>query len=288
MPEDASPWWSQRIYPTGSGRLDRKRSSLDRAGPPCLAAACAACDHLRPVNRVLLRTSMALAGHASSFESRGGPAAPVVLAAAAAGLVDFIEMQGGDADEIFGACGIAPDMITAPTLQLRLDVFCKLFEQAAQRTGCDNFGLLFGQQFQPRDLGMWGYAALSAPTLGSALETLADLFVYQQSSSTMRLRRVDEKPRSAGIPDPDALHRRATAGRRAVAGPIHQPHPRVLRPQLVADRDPVRAPAPGGMAPARACLRGTGVLRLLQQRDHSRDRNIWTGRCRDAISNCSP
>jgi AraC-like DNA-binding protein len=135
---------------------------------------------------------MALTGHAPSFESPGGPAAPVVLAAAAAGLVDFIAMQGGDADEIFGACGIAPDMITAPTLQLRLDVFCKLFEQAAQRTGCDNFGLLFGQQFQPRDLGIWGYAALSAPTLGSALETLAELFVYQQSSSTMRLLREDE------------------------------------------------------------------------------------------------
>jgi AraC-like DNA-binding protein len=129
-------------------------------------------------------------GHSSSADQQAGP---VVLAAAAAGLVDFIAMQGGDVDEIFGQCGIAPEMITAPTLQLRLDVFCNLFEQAACRTGCDNFGLLFGQQFQPRDLGIWGYAALSTPTLGSALETLADLFRYQQSSSTMRFRREDEK-----------------------------------------------------------------------------------------------
>lgn len=118
---------------------------------------------------------------------------PVVLAAAAAGLADFIATQGGDAGEIFAHCGIAPDMVAAPTLQLRLDTFCDLFERAAQRTGCDNFGLLFGQQFQSRDLGMWGYAALSAPTLGSSLETLVDLFRYQQSSSTMRLRREDEK-----------------------------------------------------------------------------------------------
>ncbi|WP_170984198.1 AraC-like transcriptional regulator QhpR [Rhodoligotrophos defluvii] len=136
---------------------------------------------------------MALPGRTSSAELQGARAAPVVLAAAATGLVDFIGMQGGDADEIFGRCGIAPDMITAPTLQLRLDVFCKLFEQAAHRTGCDNFGLLFGQQFQPRDLGIWGYAALSAPTLGSALETLVELFRYQQSSSVMRFRREDEK-----------------------------------------------------------------------------------------------
>ena len=116
---------------------------------------------------------------------------PVVLAAAAAGLVEFIGAHGGDAEDIFGRCGIAPDMINAPTLHLRLDVFCRLFEQAAERTGCDHFGLLFGQQFQPRDLGMWGYAALSAPTLGSALETLAGLFCYQQSSSTMRFLRQD-------------------------------------------------------------------------------------------------
>lgn len=135
---------------------------------------------------------MALSGLSSPAEAPAGPAAPVVLAAAAAGLGDFIATHGGDADEIFGRCAIAPEMITAPALQLRLDVFCKLFEEAASRTGCDNFGLLFGQQFQPRDLGMWGYAALSAPTLGSALETLADLFRYQQSSSTMRFRRQDE------------------------------------------------------------------------------------------------
>jgi len=138
---------------------------------------------------------------------------PVVLAAAAAGLVDFIGVQGGDADEIFGRCGIAPDMINAPTLHLRLDVFCRLFEQAAKRTGCDHFGLLFGQQFQPRDLGMWGYAALSAPTLGSALETLAGLFRYQQSSSTMRFVRQDGKHARLEyrIDSPDILARRQDA-----------------------------------------------------------------------------
>jgi AraC-like DNA-binding protein len=136
---------------------------------------------------------MALAEPSSSAALQGGAVAPVVLAAAAAGLTSFIGLQGGDADEIFEHCGLALDMVTAPTLHLRLDTFCNLFEHAAERTGCDNFGLLFGQQFQPRDLGMWGYAALSAPTLGSALETLADLFGYQQSSSTMRFRREDEK-----------------------------------------------------------------------------------------------
>ena len=59
---------------------------------------------------------------------------------------------------------------------------------SARQTGNDNFGLWFGNRFQPRDLGMWGYAAISAPTLGAALECLVRLFRYHQESSVMRLR----------------------------------------------------------------------------------------------------
>ncbi|WP_374306762.1 AraC family transcriptional regulator [Dongia sp.] len=119
--------------------------------------------------------------------------APVVLSAAAAGLVEFIDAQGGDVDSIFGNCGLAPEMTAAPTLQLRLAAYCALFEEAARQTGRDNFGLWFGQQFSPRDLGMWGYASLSSPTLGSALENLVGLFRFQQSSSVMSLRRGEGK-----------------------------------------------------------------------------------------------
>jgi AraC-like DNA-binding protein len=129
-------------------------------------------------------------GRQAVSNSHAAPgSAPVVLAAAASGLVGFIEAQGGDVDSIFGNCGIAPEMTTAPTLQLRLSAYCGLFEEAAKQTGHDNFGLWFGQQFAPRDLGMWGYASLSSPTLGNALDNLVRLFKYQQSSSAMHLRR---------------------------------------------------------------------------------------------------
>ena len=110
-----------------------------------------------------------------------------VLVAAATGLADFIGVRGGDVDSIYGSCGVSPTMSTLPTLKLPLATFCNLLEKSAERTGFDNFGLCFGQQFQPRDLGMWGYAALSSPTLGSALENLVELFPFQQSASTMRL-----------------------------------------------------------------------------------------------------
>ncbi|HEX6120600.1 MAG TPA: AraC family transcriptional regulator [Dongiaceae bacterium] len=122
----------------------------------------------------------------------GGPAtlpegaAPAILASAATGIVGHIERLHGDIDSIFGNAGIAPDMAGVPTLQLRLASFITLFEEAARRTRQDNFGLWFGNQFMPRDLGLWGYAAISSPTVGSALENLVNLFCYQQGSSVMR------------------------------------------------------------------------------------------------------
>ena len=110
-----------------------------------------------------------------------------MLASAATGIGGYIEECGGDVDRIFGDARILPDLAGSPTLKLRLSAFVQLFEESARQTGNDNFGLWFGNRFQPRDLGMWGYAAISAPTLGSALECLVRLFRYHQESSVMRL-----------------------------------------------------------------------------------------------------
>ncbi len=119
----------------------------------------------------------------------GGPA---VLASAATGIVSYIEKHRGDVDSIFGNSGLAPEMAGATTLKLRLNDFCTLFEQAAARTGFDNFGLWFGNQFQPRDLGLWGYAAISAPTLGAAMDNLVQLFCWHQDSTLMTFSRIEE------------------------------------------------------------------------------------------------
>jgi AraC-like DNA-binding protein len=122
--------------------------------------------------------------------------APGVLASAATGIVGYIERFGGDVDRIFGNVHLLPDVAGSPTLKLRLTDFCRLFEESARQTGNGNFGLWFGNQFAPRDLGLWGYAAVSAPTLGAALESLVRLFRYHQESSVMRL-----------VGDPDGLVR---------------------------------------------------------------------------------
>lgn len=118
----------------------------------------------------------------------GKGADPSVLASAATGIVKFIERQRGDVDRIFGSAGISPEMAGSPTLQLSLSSYCRLFEESARITRNDNFGLWFGHAFDPRDLGLWGYASLSAPTLGAALETLVGLFPLHQQSSSMGLK----------------------------------------------------------------------------------------------------
>jgi AraC-like DNA-binding protein len=114
-------------------------------------------------------------------------AAPGVLASSATGIVSWIEKNKGDVDRIFGHAGISPEMAGSPTLVLSLKSFCRLFEEGARLTRNDNFGLWFGVNFDPRDLGMWGYAALSAPSLKIALETLVELFPLHQQCSSMGL-----------------------------------------------------------------------------------------------------
>ncbi|MBS0252270.1 MAG: AraC family transcriptional regulator [Proteobacteria bacterium] len=127
-----------------------------------------------------------MAMDAGSAIGRG--ADPSVLASAATGIVKFIERQRGDVDRIFGNAGISPEMAGSPTLQFSLSSYCRLFEESARITRNDNFGLWFGHAFDPRDLGLWGYASLSAPTLGAALETLVGLFPLHQQSSSMALK----------------------------------------------------------------------------------------------------
>ncbi len=156
-----------------------------------------------------------IVGTANNGGSAPAPtgAQPAILASAATGIVSHIERLHGDIDSIFGNAGIAPEMAGLPTLQLRLAAFITLFEEAARRTSQDNFGLWFGNQFMPRDLGLWGYAAVSAPTLGSALETLVNLFPYQQGSSFLRcVRRKDGLLRlEYQIIAPDIVARRQDA-----------------------------------------------------------------------------
>ena len=118
------------------------------------------------------------------------PANAGVLAAAATGLCSFIEKQGGDADRILGSSGIDPDCLRHPALSLALPNYCQVLEEAAHQSGCDNFGLYYGQQFKPQALGLLGYIGLCSATLEHALINFSRAFPLHQRNSLIRL--VDE------------------------------------------------------------------------------------------------
>lgn len=110
-----------------------------------------------------------------------------VLSAAANGLDSFIVQHGGDLDRVFGRSGIDPEQLLHPTLSLPLPNYCKVLEEAAQQTGCDNFGLRYGQQFQPQALGLLGYIGLCSATLEDALINFSQAFPFHQHSTLIEL-----------------------------------------------------------------------------------------------------
>jgi AraC-like DNA-binding protein len=110
-----------------------------------------------------------------------------VLSAAANGLAGFIVQHGGDLDQVLGRAGINPEQLLHPTLSLPLPNYCKVLEEAARQTGCDNFGLRYGQQFQPQALGLLGYIGLCSATLEEALINFAAAFPFHQHSTMIQL-----------------------------------------------------------------------------------------------------
>ncbi len=110
-----------------------------------------------------------------------------VLSAAATGLGEFINAQGGDVDRIFGISGIDPDMLACPTLSLDLVSYCRVLEEAASQAGVDNFGLQYGHQFRPQSLGLIGYIGLCSATLEQALRNVVNAFPFHQHNTCIRL-----------------------------------------------------------------------------------------------------
>jgi len=115
-----------------------------------------------------------------------------ILAAAATGVADFIARTGGRPEAVFERVGIDAACLGETRRALDLADYVAMMEDAARETGNDNFGLWFGQHYQPQMLGLIGEIALSAPTLGSAIEHLALWFPWHQQATETRLTRQDD------------------------------------------------------------------------------------------------
>ena len=116
-----------------------------------------------------------------------GELSPKVLAAAANGVIEMIDRYHGDVDGIFGRATIDTGQLDSPFNEINLRQYCTLFEEAASQTGYDNFGLQFGQGFQPKRLGAIGYIAINSPTLSSGLRNLIRYFPAHQDNSILSL-----------------------------------------------------------------------------------------------------
>lgn len=127
--------------------------------------------------------------NSNSVRGEAGEYLPKVLASAAQGVVEMIDNHNGDVDSIFGRADLNTNDLTNPLNELDLKRYCALFEEAAQQTHNDNFGLRFGDQFKPEQLGALGYASISSPTLHKAIQNLVGYFPAHQSNTIMSLSR---------------------------------------------------------------------------------------------------
>jgi AraC-like DNA-binding protein len=123
----------------------------------------------------------------ASVRSLSNAAPAKVLSAAATGAADLFLRYNGDVDAIYGAAGIRADDLDSPLNEINLAQYCAMFEEASRITGHGNIGLEFGQAFQPRQLGMLGFAAVSSPTLAAALRNLQTYFPAHQGQTVFGL-----------------------------------------------------------------------------------------------------
>lgn len=110
-----------------------------------------------------------------------------VLAAAACGVVGFIRDFGADPDRVLGEAGVDHRLLENPKATLSLNQYVAMMENAARRTDNEEFGLWFGQQFRPEDLGLIGQLALTAPNIATGIAAFARNFVLHQQNTETRL-----------------------------------------------------------------------------------------------------
>ena len=110
-----------------------------------------------------------------------------VLGSVTFGLEEFIDQQGGQSETVLSRAGLQPGMYKKPNVPIPLQSFCNSMHEAACSTGDEHFGLNFGASFQPEGLGVFGYHAITAPSLRDALEGMLRSFNVFQKNSLLRL-----------------------------------------------------------------------------------------------------
>ncbi|WP_221797965.1 AraC-like transcriptional regulator QhpR [Oceanobacter mangrovi] len=115
-----------------------------------------------------------------------------VLASATVGLEDFIDSQGARSTEVLSRAGLQQGLYQQPNRHISLKHYCNSMHEAARATGNEHFGLWFGEQFQPEGLGLFGYHAISAPDVGTAVRGMEQYFHVFQRNSLLKFEQQDD------------------------------------------------------------------------------------------------
>jgi AraC-like DNA-binding protein len=95
---------------------------------------------------------------------------PMISLAAATGLVERLAAGGIDADKVLGAAGLDRAVLSQSAGFVPTAAFALVLEEAARASGDSCFGLHFGEQFEPKDIGALTYVILNSPTVGAAMQ----------------------------------------------------------------------------------------------------------------------
>src|SRR5918996_2996371 len=99
------------------------------------------------------------------------PAKPMILVAATTGLLRAIGTAGANPDQILSMFGLERSVFTDPDGFISVSIFARILEQVARAGGDDCFGLHFGEQYNPKNIGPLAYVVLNSPTIALGLET---------------------------------------------------------------------------------------------------------------------
>ena len=104
-------------------------------------------------------------------------------------LPPLLESFGCDPGPVIQACGLRVKTFDDPRNRITYRSAGKLLAKSAAESGCEHFGLLLGQQHDLSYAGAAGFAAMSASTVGQALETICEFLVLSDEGGSLNMKR---------------------------------------------------------------------------------------------------
>jgi len=112
-----------------------------------------------------------------------------------AGLTGYLELArevGLDAYKLAAAAGVPAAALTDPDLKISSSGMGRMFEQAAERSGVDDFGLRIAEKRRLSNIGLIGLLIREQPNLRKALKTVAQYVWLQNEAYSLHLEETED------------------------------------------------------------------------------------------------